>query len=167
MVEFALILIPLLLLVAGIIQFGIGLNFWLDMNRVANQGARHAVVNHGPGCASNAGGNSCTNTTWNCLGAPPTNLRLDRWLYCQTVSQGLRNSVAIEICYPDDSDLNTSDGRTGSPVKVQLTSPFTFVPLLGIGTIDLKAQATMRLEQDTLAPGATMGHLSGVGACPP
>ena len=30
MVEFALILLPLLLLVAGIIQFGIGLNYWLD-----------------------------------------------------------------------------------------------------------------------------------------
>ena len=31
MVEFALILFPLLILVAGIIQFGIGLNYWLDM----------------------------------------------------------------------------------------------------------------------------------------
>ena len=42
MVEFALILVPLLILVVGIIQFGIGLNYWLDMNRVANQGARWA-----------------------------------------------------------------------------------------------------------------------------
>ena len=40
MVEFALILFPLLLIVAGIIQFGIGLNYWLDMQRIANQGAR-------------------------------------------------------------------------------------------------------------------------------
>ena len=45
MVEFALILFPLLILVVGIIQFGIGLNYWLDMNRLANQGARWAVVN--------------------------------------------------------------------------------------------------------------------------
>ena len=44
MVEFALILFPLLILVAGIIQFGIGLNYWLDANRIANQGARFAVV---------------------------------------------------------------------------------------------------------------------------
>ena len=44
MVEFALILIPLLILVVGIIQFGIGLNYWLDMNRLA---ARHKeLVRH-------------------------------------------------------------------------------------------------------------------------
>ena len=45
-IEFALILIPLLILVGGIIYFGIGLNYWLDMNRVANQGARWAAVNN-------------------------------------------------------------------------------------------------------------------------
>ena len=48
MVEFALILFPLLMVVAGIIYFGIGLNYWLDMNRVANQGARQAAVNNWP-----------------------------------------------------------------------------------------------------------------------
>ena len=48
MVEFALILFPLLLIVVGVIQFGIGLNYWLDMQRIANQGARWASVNCGP-----------------------------------------------------------------------------------------------------------------------
>ncbi len=37
-IEFALILIPLLILVVGIIQFGIGLNYWLDMNRTREPG---------------------------------------------------------------------------------------------------------------------------------
>ena len=46
--EFALILIPLMIVVGGIIYFGIGLNYWLDMNRVANQGARWAAVNNWP-----------------------------------------------------------------------------------------------------------------------
>ena len=50
MVEFALILFPLLILVVGIIQFGIALNYWLDMNRLANQGARWAAVNGWPNC---------------------------------------------------------------------------------------------------------------------
>ena len=45
MVEFALVLFPLLLCVAGVIQFGIALNYWLDMQRIANQGARWAAVN--------------------------------------------------------------------------------------------------------------------------
>ena len=48
LVEFALIAPLLLMLVFGIIYFGIGLNYWLDMNRVANQGARQAAVNHWP-----------------------------------------------------------------------------------------------------------------------
>ena len=48
MVEFALILFPLLILVVGIIQFGIGLNYWLDMQRIANQGARWAAVDNWP-----------------------------------------------------------------------------------------------------------------------
>ena len=39
MVEFALILFPLLLIVAGIIQFGIGLNYWLDMQRHREPGS--------------------------------------------------------------------------------------------------------------------------------
>ncbi len=46
--EFALILFPLLVLVGGIIYFGIGLNYWLDMQRIANQGARWAAVNNWP-----------------------------------------------------------------------------------------------------------------------
>ena len=46
--EFALIFIPLMMVVAGIIYFGIGLNYWLDMNRVANQGARSAAVDNWP-----------------------------------------------------------------------------------------------------------------------
>ena len=58
MVEFALILFPLLMLVAGIIQFGIGLNYWLDMQRIANQGARWAAVNNWPGCSRTAAANT-------------------------------------------------------------------------------------------------------------
>ena len=49
LVEFALILPVFVLLVVGIIQFGVGLNYWLDMQRIANQGARWAVVNKFPG----------------------------------------------------------------------------------------------------------------------
>ena len=44
-VEFALILLPLLLLVVGIVQFGIAVAFWQDQQRLAAQGARVAIVN--------------------------------------------------------------------------------------------------------------------------
>ena len=168
MVEFALILFPLLLLVAGIIQFGIGLNFWLDQQRIANQGARWAVVNSWPGCPRTATAGSCSAAPA-CTASPPTNTTLANYLKCQAVSQGLRNSVVVSICYPDDGDAATQIGATGTPVRVSLEAPFKFVPIVGLGTITLRGRATMRLEQDTVPTGLpdNYGHLSGVGACPP
>ena len=165
-VEFALILFPLLLLVVGIIQFGIGLNYWLDMNRIANQGARFAVVNAWPGCERTDAGDSCKNTpACGTAITTATNQSLVNYLKCQTVSQGLRGVVAVNVCYSNDGD-SANDGKVGSPVRVNLDAPFKFLPIMNIGTITLNGRATMRLEQDTLAPGTTLGHLSNVGACP-
>ena len=133
MVEFALILFPLLLLVSGIIWFGIALNFWLDMHRLANQGARWAVVNSYPGCPR-------TNN-------PPTiacgtSTTLQRYIACQPIAGGLKPTVTIS--FPSGALAD----NIGDPVKVELSAPFKFVPILGVGTIILKANATMRLEQD-------------------
>ena len=165
MVEFALILFPLLILVAGIIQFGIGLNFWLDENRIANQGARWAVVNSWPGCARTAAADSCVATP--ACTAAPTNTTLANYLKCQAISQGLRNSVTVSVCYPDDGNAS-NDGEVGTPVRVRLEAPFTFVPILNIGTINLRGTATMRLEQDqtNTFPALAPRHLTGVAACP-
>ena len=44
MVEFVLVAPLLFLLVGGIVQVALALNYWLDMQRIANQGARWAVV---------------------------------------------------------------------------------------------------------------------------
>ena len=105
-VEFALILIPLLILVVGIIQFGIGLNFWLDKNRLANQGARFAVVNSWPGCPRSEpvplAGANCTGQ--NTLQATSAS---------RSLSKGLKGSVTIDICYPDDGDPTTQTGTVG------------------------------------------------------
>lgn len=131
--EFALILFPLLILVAGIIQFGIALNFWLDMQRIANQGARWAAVNNWPPDCPR-GASSC--------GSPNT---LQETLERQVLSAGLKGNVTIEVCFP-----NAGSKIIGDPVKVHLEAPFTFVPLLNIGTITLGADATMRLEQSQI-----------------
>jgi hypothetical protein len=165
MVEFALILIPLLILVVGIIQFGIGLNFWLDEQRISNQGARWAVVNSWPGCLRTQGPNTCTATPA-CAPSMP-NTTLANYLKCQTLAQGLRNNVTVAICYPNDGDA-TNDGLIGSPVRVQLDSPFRFQAIMNLGTINLRARTEMRLESDTVINGkpGNKGHLSGVVACP-
>jgi hypothetical protein len=147
--EFAIIMFPLLLLVAGVIQFGIGLNFWLDENRIANQGARWAVVNQWPGCPRNAAAGACLATpACDDPGrAAMQDISLVNHLECQAISNGLRDSVIVSVCYPDDADASLDPGDVGSPVRVRLETDFDFVPIVGIGTLTLRGEATMRLEQ--------------------
>src|SRR6188474_410928 len=138
MVEFALILFPLLLIVAGIIQFGIALNYWLDMQRIANQGARWAAVNNWPpDCPRLSAPGTC--------GDWPTakSKTLQQYIVNAAVADGLKQSVAVQICYPSGGVDDP-----GYPVRVRLTQPFDLLPILGVGSIDLRADATMRLEQD-------------------
>jgi Flp pilus assembly pilin Flp len=158
MVEFALILFPLLLLVAGIIQFGIALNFWLDMNRIANQGARQAVVNHWANCPRIPETPACTATT---VGA---NNSLATYLRGQAISRGLRDSVCVFVTYPEDNDPATEPGSAGSPVRVTLESDFDLLPILGVGSLRLRGTATMRLEQDPTH--ISLPDAAGPAPCP-
>jgi len=150
--EFALILIPLLALVGGIIYFGIGLNYWLDMNRVANQGARWAAVNNWPPQCLRTDdpdppykGSRCDQSTTTCpqaLGATSpfhTRARLQEVLRCQA-----RNpSTTVSICYPG---VTLGNEDRGDPVKVKLTAPYKFWFVNSI-RITLTASATALLEQ--------------------
>jgi TadE-like protein len=122
LVEFALIAPLFLLLVVGIIQFGIGLNYWLDLNRIANQGARWAVVDKYP--------NSSSQT-------------LEAYLESEPVSGGLKPEALI--CY---EPVGAQTGQPGEPLTVRVESDFTFLPILDLGTITLRGKATMRIEQD-------------------
>jgi len=45
-VEFALVVPLLLLVIIAILHFGKVMNYWLDLNHVASEGARKAAVNH-------------------------------------------------------------------------------------------------------------------------
>lgn len=150
--EFALILLPLLLLVVGIIQFGIGLNYWLDMQRIANQGARWAAVNNWPpDCPVGSAVGDCDGTP---------NPTLQSVLVKQAITNGLRSSVTVQICYPANSGSPTE--ISGNPVRVRLDSPFKLLPILGWGTLNLRADATMRLEQ---SQEATKGLITGEVSC--
>jgi Flp pilus assembly protein TadG len=153
MVEFALILIPLLILVVGIIQFGIGLNYWLDMNRLANQGARWAVVNGWPNCPR-------TQTSACTAANPGASNSLPVYLKSQAASQGLQSSVAVSVCYPVPGVGDPPAGSVGSPVRVQLDSPYRFRFIMKLPTINLHARATMRIETDK-----PFNHLQGTPTC--
>ena len=129
-VEFALILIPFLLLVVGIIQFGIAVNFWQDQQRLATAGARVAVVN-------------CAAASW----CTPT---LADYLEQQTLSRG--NRPTATVCFKSKSGTGGT-AVVGDQIRVQLSSPFRVVPLFRVGTIKLSSRTTMRLEQNATNPG--------------
>jgi hypothetical protein len=137
LVEFALIAPLFLLIVVGIIQFGIGLNYWLDLNRIANQGARWAVVNKYPGCG----------------GSPPCSPTLVDHLESQAVSGGLDPQVTI--CFEGNT------GVVGEPVTVRATHSFNFLAIMDLAPITLRGKATMRIEQPP-----TVLQSQGVVACP-
>jgi Flp pilus assembly protein TadG len=163
-VEFAIILPIFILLVFGIIQFGLGLNFWLDQQRVANQGARWASVNNWPpNCPVNS--TACSSTPATCS-ASQAGATLQETLKCQLLTNGEAAASTITICYP-----NGTKGA-GDPVRVQISRPFKIIgiPFIagGFGSITLRGSATARLEQsqnpaDYSAPAAPL--ITGDVAC--
>jgi Flp pilus assembly protein TadG len=137
-VEFALILFPLLILVVGIIQFGIALNYWLDMNRLSNQGARWAVVNGYPGCNDTVTSGCGTS--------------LQQYIACQRLPGALRPTV--DISFPEGGSTY------GKAVQVKVTSPYTFRAIMKLGTLTLAARTTMRIERDASR------YSAGAATCP-
>jgi TadE-like protein len=140
LVEFALIAPLFLLIVVGIIQFGIGLNYWLDLNRIANQGARWAVVNKYPGCDGTPSAPGCVSPT------------LKAHLESQAVSGGL--NPVVSICFEGNT------GTVGMPVTVRATHSFNFLAIMDLAPITLRGKATMRIEQPP-----TVLQAQGVGKC--
>jgi Flp pilus assembly protein TadG len=132
LVEFALIAPLFIALVAGVVQFGVALNYWLDLQRLANQGARAAAVNCNPSGV-------CTKT-----GATT----LEQKLVLDVTAKG--NNPTADVCYGDWPLVTTGDpantAKAGDPVRVRLQTNYDFVPIVKVGTITLTATATMRLE---------------------
>ena len=124
MVELVLVSPLLVLLVGGIIHTALAINFWLDMQRIANQGARWAVVDRYP----------LTDGT-PCTGPSPCNPTLQDMLEHQAQSDGLDPQVSI--CFPRGAS-------PGDPVRVRVDADFT---IFGVGSIHLGADAQMRIEQ--------------------
>jgi Flp pilus assembly pilin Flp len=146
LVEFALVAPLFLMLVIGIIQFAVALNFWFDMQRLANQGARAATVN--------CGAESATQPANLCLTSGGT-ANLERSLREQVLSRGndSRKPGGVEICYvPPDTSVGTPPTATvGDAVRVTVHDRYRLQAIVGLAKIDLRARATMRLEQTPTA----------------
>jgi Flp pilus assembly protein TadG len=123
LVEFALLLPLLLLVLFGIVDLAKAYNYWNDSTHLANVGARYAAVGNVPG------GN------------------LSTYLKSQAETTELGNQLSITICSP------TGTYAVGEPIKVVITSTYTFLPLVAskVGpTTTIKSSATNRVERATL-----------------
>jgi hypothetical protein len=148
LVEFALIAPLFLMLVVGVIQFGVAINFWFDLQRSANEGARWAVVNAYPGCPRTGPQSVCpapSGVTYVDGTAIPDLLHYD--LANERIAAG--EDIKPYICFP----ASGATPAIGDPVTVRMARVFQFNLIVGkVGSITLHASATMRLEQAATAP---------------
>jgi Flp pilus assembly protein TadG len=136
MVEFALVLPVLLLVLLGILDFGKAINYWLNENHLASEGARWAVVDRNPGS-----GSGDTLQEYILSHADTAELR-----------SGGTNSVSdkplVCISFPDGTSL------VGDPVRVEVAATYSWLPFLQqkwldflpLNDVTIRGAATMRLE---------------------
>jgi Flp pilus assembly protein TadG len=134
LVEFALVALPLMLILLGIVDFARALNYYNDLTQLAGQGARAAAVNSNP----NGGVASGNSIQTQLLG----NLDSSEMKHAYTPAR-------LNICIP------TLPSGTGSAVKVTASYEFHFIPLVHPISITLSASQTERFEGQ--APSYTAG----------
>jgi Flp pilus assembly protein TadG len=135
-IEFALLLVPLLLIVFGIVDFGRAMNYKNELTQLANQAARYAAVNRDP----NNPGNGSLHFSCAALRtylSDPKNLDTNEIF-------GTSGKGTVQV---------TSGATVGDPVTILLKTDFDVIPFLGTealggqGSIKLAGNATMRLER--------------------
>jgi hypothetical protein len=130
-VEFALVVPLLCMLVIAIFHFGKVMNYWLDLNHVASEGARKAAVKTFDTYGEYE--------TWICDRLETSELRTGG-------TPSIPNPSAVAISFPE----GTHD--VGDPVLVEVSADYS-VPLIG-ATITLRGRATMRIERSSDAAGS-------------
>ena len=134
-VEFGLIVPFLCVLVLVLVDFGKAMNYWLDLNHVAAEGARRAAVNAYP-----------------TAGEYQTYIRnrLETTELQTGGTNSIPNPATISICLPEGGDV-------GDPVTVKVAVDYRWIPFMSHADWSLNGSATMRLEQQA--------DFSGVGTC--
>jgi len=130
LVEFALVLVPLLLLVFGFLQLGIAMNAKIDATHLTAESARYIAVNQ----------------------KPDPGQSLPDYIRSRADTTDLREKAEICVEYPNNPETSTS-GKVGDPVRVTLSYSYgPLVPLVGDAlpgdptSLDVTSEATMRLE---------------------
>src|SRR4051794_19904047 len=130
MVEFAIILPIVLLILLGVVAFGLAFNSQNNEANLANQAMRLADVNLCTQCDSADG-----------------NLQIAKYIVKQADTKQLTND-GLTICF--FSPTGAANPRSGDPVEVKLSSNFEWLHYAGIdfGTTAIVAKVTGRLERD-------------------
>jgi len=158
LVELALALPVLMFISFGAIELARGVNYWLDANHVANEGARWAVVNRLPSYTTVVGNQNIAATT------APQGSDLQRYLGNE-LDQVSFPASGRQVCVTLNPPTSPQIGDDVS-VKVTLSWPLPLITsiagLFGVSpartSIPIHGDSTMRLEQ-------LPSYLS-VGSCP-
>jgi Flp pilus assembly protein TadG len=131
-VEFALVVPVMCLIILALVDFAKALNYWLDANHLADEGARQAAV----------------------IGtSPQPSPSLAGYIQQQAETTELRNgsgsvTAPAQVCITFLTNPATgTSGHVGDPIKVTVTAPYKWLPFVGGGTLNIKASAIMRLER--------------------
>jgi hypothetical protein len=117
LVEFTLVLVPVLLLAFGIAYFGLALNSWIDETHLASAAARFAAVN---------------------TQEPEKEKSLEKWTL-ESGDNGDVKNAKFSICSPTS--------KVGDYVQVKLTYMQKWLPLLNVGAeTAVTSTAQLRIE---------------------
>jgi len=126
--EFALVLIPLCLLLFGMIDLGRAFNYWNDATHLTAEAARYAVVNRKPD--------------------PGNALSLQAQIRNQADTDELRDggtssvASASQVCV----DFPNGTSNIGDPVRVTMSFTYSWLPLIGVVSTPIDSSTVMRLE---------------------
>jgi Flp pilus assembly protein TadG len=137
LVEFALVLPLFLVLLLGMVDFGKGLNYWIDQTHLANQAARFATVDRNPGA-----GDGRTLQDYIRGEANTGELAFGD-------TQSVADPLVVCITFPEGNTA-TDPVKAGDPVTVEIKTTYDWLPFLdanmGVAAVDITGSATMRLE---------------------
>jgi Flp pilus assembly protein TadG len=122
-VEFAMVVPLICLVIIAILHFGKVMNYWLDLNHVASEGARKAAVNT---YASDGEYDAFVRS------------RLETSELRTGGTTSIPAAATVAVCLPEGSDV-------GDPVTVQVAVGYS-LPFIGT-SVQLRGTASMRLEQ--------------------
>lgn len=151
-IEFAMVLPFLAALILIFVSFGKAVYYYIELTHAANEAAREASVNLPNSTTPLPGGaTSLKDYICNQFGNGSELFK----------GSGTVSAAAVGISYPDTSNPSTNR-QVGEPIKIDVSTNYSWFPFMNLGTFKITGSATMRIEQDTTANG----NLNAVSPAP-